>query len=46
MILWNDTLIPTDFLPEFDEDGNCYCIDCCEEGHCGCPFCDEPCDCS
>ena len=27
-------------------DAQCLCDQCCENGHCGCDTCDEPCDCA
>lgn len=34
-----------DLIPQFEEDSQCYCEQCCPEGHCDCEQCDEPCDC-
>jgi len=36
-----------DLIPQgwIDEDEQCFCADCCSQGHCSCEKCNEPCTC-
>ena len=38
-VYWEDEI---DLIHECEQ---CYCEQCCPNGHCGCDLCNEPCDC-